>query len=227
LGSDINNKLVRLISKHIVIKRIDAAVFVSKALYIKAGQPSKSEVIPFGVNFKKFYPLDKAQCRKQLGMSDDVKYILFSARFDRAVKNAPLAFKAIKKVQKYKLELVELKNIPDDKMNMLFNACDICLMTSINEGSPQFIKEAMACNKPIVSTNVGDVEWIFGETPGHFLTTDDPDAVAGSIINAFDFLAHKAETMGRRRLEKLNIDIDSATKRNIDIYHKIISRYKD
>jgi len=57
--------------------------------------------------------------------------------------------------------------ISSDDVIAYINAADVLVLVSLKEGSPNVIKEAMACNCPIVSTDVGDVRWVFGET-------DDP-----------------------------------------------------
>lgn len=49
------------------------------------------------------------------------------------------------------------------------NAVDAILMTSKTEGSPQVIKEAMACNYPIVATDVSDIKYMLGGMSGHYI----------------------------------------------------------
>lgn len=222
VGSDIYNNIVRFIAKSFVIKRLKASIFVSQSLFNLAGRPQKGIIIPFGVDLKKFYPIDQSLCRRDLKMAEDIKYVLFSGRFDRVVKNSTLALEAINKTGIKKIKLVELRDIPEEKINSLFNACDICLMTSFSEGSPQFIKEAMACNKPVVSTDVGDVAWIFGNTAGHYISSNDSVRVADKINTAIRFLESNESTAGRERLKELKIDIDSATKRVIGVYNSLI-----
>jgi teichuronic acid biosynthesis glycosyltransferase TuaC len=222
VGSDLYNKKLRKLAKYFLLKRINASVFVSRNLFELAGKPQNGNILPFGVDFEKFFPQDKMHCRKELNMDLGGKYILFAGRFDREEKNHPLAIDSIDKVSLQDVHLIELKKVPEDKMNLLFNACDICLMTSQREGSPQVIKEAMACNKPIVSTDVGDVRWITGEIDGHYISSDDPVEIASNIEKAFQYIDSHKFTEGRNRLEDLNIDILSATQRTIDVYNSLI-----
>ena len=47
------------------------------------------------------------------------------------------------------------------------NACDLFALPSHSEGSPQALKEAMACSCPIVATDMADVRHLLGDLPGH------------------------------------------------------------
>ena len=84
-------------------------------------------------------------------------------------------------------ELIELDNRNREEVNLLLNACNLLLLTSTSEGSPQVIKEAMACNRPIVATDVGDIRELIGDTEGCYLTSFDPDDVAKKIKLALQF----------------------------------------
>lgn len=65
--------------------------------------------------------------------------------------------------------LLELFGYTREQMPLLYNACDCALLTSFAEGSPQFIKEAVACGCPVVSTDVGDVREVVAGVPNAFL----------------------------------------------------------
>ena len=67
----------------------------------------------------------------------------FASNFSNKVKNYQLAKKALKHLNK-KIHLIELVGYNRDEVNILLNAVDFLLMTSISEGSHQIIKEAMA-----------------------------------------------------------------------------------
>ena len=160
--------------------------------------------------------MDQKDARFFLNMDLNKKYVLFSSRFDRKEKNADLALSAINLLQDINIELIELKDIPDENINILFNACDLGLLTSIMEGSPQFIKEAMACNLPIVSTNVGDVKDVFNDTEGCFISLFNPEDVAEKIKMALDF---GKRTNGRNKITNYNNHIIAS--KVISIYQKI------
>ena len=181
----------------------------------------KSDIIPCQVNLDTFYPLDKAVARKQLNLSNSKRYVLFSSSFRTPIKNYPLAKKACLNFDN--LELIELSGFTRQEVNLLLNACDLALVTSYNEGSCQFLKEAMACNRPIVSTRVGDSEWIFGKTEGCFLTTQDPVDIINNIKKALDFCERTGKTTGRDRIIELKLDAESTSRKIFNIYNKIIS----
>jgi teichuronic acid biosynthesis glycosyltransferase TuaC len=119
---------------------------------------------------------------------------------------------------------MELKGYSREEVNLLLNACNVALLTSFSEGSPQFIKEVMACNRPVVATNVGDIEWLFGDEPGHYLCGFDALDVAKKIKLALNFA--KPSTNGRARIGKLGLDSASVAGRIIKIYNQVLSETK-
>ena len=78
-------------------------------------------------------------------------------------------------------ELVLVSKKPLDVVPKYMNACDVLVLVSDGEGSPMVIKEAMACNLPIVSVPVGDVPEVIGGTDGCFLCSQEPGDVAKKL----------------------------------------------
>ena len=154
-GSDINNKKVLYFSKiSILLSKFN--IFVSQKNRETVHPKKNFDLIPCGIDLQLFKPLDKKECRKQFGFSEDEKWILFSGSFTNRAKNPELAQQAVERLPAVKL--MELKGFDREQVCRLMNAVDAVLMTSFTEGSPQFIKEAMATGCPIVSTDVGDVK---------------------------------------------------------------------
>ena len=83
------------------------------------------------------------------------------------------------------------------------------------------IKEAMACNLPIVSTDVGDIKWVIGNIEGCYITTFDPKDVADKIKMALNF---NKRTNGRDRIIELGLDSNTIAKRLISIYERVIKK---
>jgi N-acetyl sugar amidotransferase len=179
-GSDINQKKTRLISNFVSLSA-DYRIFVTSYLFEKLWfKPTKNyAVIPCGVNLDTFFPVNKYEARNKLKMDQNKAYVLFSSYFSNPVKNFTLAKQAMSMVPE--VELLELNNKSREDVNLLLNAVDVLLMTSLKEGSPQVIKEAMACNCPVVTTDVGDVKNIINNTDYCYICKADPGEISEKI----------------------------------------------
>ena len=215
-GSDINlitnrpfSVLTSLLSK--------SSIFISQKLSRKLIIKGRSAIIPSGVDLDLFFPVDKVESRKQLGLPIHEKLVLFAGSFDNRIKNYPLAKAATDSLNN--VRLIEMKGYKRKEVALLMNACDMALLTSIHEGSPQFIKEAMACNRPVVSTDVGDVKNIFGNVAGCFITTQDKTDIADKIKLAFEFSNTKD---GRQRIMDLGMDLKNVTTRVLEVYNIVL-----
>ena len=195
-GSDANIFKVKILSL-ISAKLSRTNIFVSEKIKSKISENNNDFIVPCGINLDTFYPIESKTAREKLKFDEKKKYILFSSSFDNVVKNSPLAFTAIKKSQ-INCELVELKNKNREEVNLLLNACNLLLLTSFSEGSPQVIKEAMACNCPIVASDVGDIREVIGDTAGCYITSFNPEDVAEKIKLALQF---NGRTDGREKIK--------------------------
>jgi len=166
-----------------------------------------------------FQPIGKEQARKELQLDTTKRYILFSGAFQNAVKNAALAQAAVACCPE--VELLELNGYSREQIALLMNAVDVALMTSFSEGSPQFIKEALACNCPIVSVPVGDVPEMIGEMEGCFVTTYEPSDVAEKLRLALEF---GKRTEGRKRILELKLDSESIARRIVEVYQALLEK---
>ena len=166
-GSDINNpKVLRYSKVSIILSAWN--IFVSDKNIQLAGVKGKISLIPGGVDTDIFRPVDRKPVSEKPGFRESDHIVLFAGAFDNPVKNPELAKEAVDKVPDARL--MEMKGYSRMQVAELMNAADVCLMTSHTEGSPQFIKEAMACNCPIVSVNVGDVKEVLEGVNGCLIT---------------------------------------------------------
>jgi len=221
-GSDGYILWVRILSK--IASRLSAFnIFVGVELKRRIKGHKRNIIIPCGVELEKFYPIEKNIVRNQLNFSDRGIYILFSSSFDDVIKNYPLAKKALEKIQD-EINLIEMKGKTREEVNLLLNACDLLLLTSISEGSPQIIKEAMACNCPIVATDVGDIRWLLRDTVGCYIVSFDPDDIADKIKMAIEFSKNVGRTNGRDRIIKLGLDSETIAKKIMAIYEKVLNK---
>jgi len=173
----IRGKILVAMSKWIA-KQADRVIVVSERLKTLLSHDIQSvEVIPMGIDLSIFKPLDQAECRQSLGLDPDIRYVLFASDPERREKRYKLAMEATNLLNAehtaQKVELLVVNNQPHYKMPEYLNACDVLLLTSSHEGSPVIIKEALACNLPIVSVDVGDVSERISGIKGCYLCPDD------------------------------------------------------
>lgn len=219
MGSDVNSlnmskfviKLFKLLFswKSVIVK--------SESLKMKTGF-NCAVVIPNGVDLAEFNPINKLECKKKLNLNPQKVNILFAADPSRPEKNYSLAKNAFKIANRGDLVLHVLKGITPHEVNIWYNAADIVLLTSLWEGSPNVIKEAMACNTPVVTTRVGDVEWLFGNSPGHFISDHSIQELSDKLMEAVEYIRECQYSTGRQRILELQLDSDTVAERIIQIY---------
>ncbi len=204
----------------IFYKMYDYVIVKSKELesHIKH---NNNAVIPNGVYLNKFYPIEKQEARSILSINKDAKIVLFVGDINREEKNFRLAAEATVLCGDNSVQLTPVFSIEHEKLKNYYNAADVLILTSFHEGSPNVIKEAMACNCPIVSTDVGDVKWVFGNSEGCYLTSFKPEDVAQKIKFALEFSEKVGRTKGRERIIELGLDSETIAKRIIKIYSRV------
>lgn len=217
-GSDINLPKVYVLSK-LAIWLSAFNIFVSQKNLEKAAPRRHFALIPCGVNLEDYPPIDKAEARRAMGLEPDRKYVLFAGAFDNAIKNAPLALAAVDLLDN--VELLELKGYSRLQVAMLMQAVDALLMTSFTEGSPQVVKEAMACGCPIVSVDVGDVLERVSGVEGCVITEASPSALAAGLQQVFQL---NQRTSGRDRIIALGLDNETVANKILSVYHTVLSK---
>jgi glycosyltransferase involved in cell wall biosynthesis len=180
--------------------------------------------LPNGVNTSFFKPIEKQVARKYLNLDPEATYILFvSSNKIRKQKRYDLFLQTIKILKENynikNIKEIKLINTSRDKIPFYFNAADLHLMSSDFEGSPNSVKESLACNTPVVSTNVGNVSELLKDVNGSYVSESaNPEELALLVDKALNV---KSEG-GLERLEKLELDIASVALRLKNIYKKII-----
>ena len=118
------------------------------------------------------------------------------------------------------LELKELKGFSRVQVNHWMCAANCLLLTSKTEGSPQVIKEAMACGCPIVSVDVGDVaERVSGVEGCYVVRTREPKDIAEALLKA---IAHEGKTNGRERIQEMGLSNEQVAERLMAIYQSLV-----
>ncbi len=217
--STMSRLVVRM--SHWLCRRVDAVIVKSEGMK-KAASGGNVFVIPNGVDFALFHHIPRAQARAALGWDHDRYYVLFGNDPKIPVKNFPLAQAAIECLQNRGIsaELVVANGLPQTKLVQYINASNALILSSVAEGSPNIVKETMACNVPVVSTDVGDVSKVIGRTKGCSVCPHDPAALATALERA---LRHTEQTTGRADI-MLHLDRSVVAKQVIAVYEQVISK---
>lgn len=196
---------------------------ISKSPNLEAAVYRKkiSHIIPNGVKLDRFEATE-GDYREELGLDADKKYVLFLGNPADPNKNAALAEAAVKSLNRPDVILLKPFRVPHDKVAKYLHAADVFVMCSFSEGSPNVVKEAMACNCPLVATNVGDVAWVVGDTPGCYVSSHDPQDFALHLAKAFQFAATSRRTKGYERLVELGLDASTIARRLISVYREVL-----
>ncbi len=220
MGSDIYEKRYYKFLLHFFCRFIWKVTIV-KSLKIKDFLGfSNVCIIPNGVNMELFRPGDKNKAVKTLGWDTNGKHILFGSDPSRQEKNFPFLNESLDHLKNvYNISVHTLVGIPHKMVPVYMNASDVLVVVSQWEGSPNVVKEAMACNCPIISTDVGDVKWILGNTKGCYITSYNPKELAEKVKMTIE---SESRTRGRERLLALGLDSDSIAKKLIKIYDGLV-----
>lgn len=191
------------------------AVTVKTEQMKKASLINNALVIPDGINFELFKPIPREEARTALGWDQDGYYVVFANNPAIPVKNFALAQAAIQCLQDRGLA-VELKvanGLPQSTVVQYINASNALILSSVAEGSPNVVREAMACNVPVVATDVGDVAHVLANTDGCSTCPHDANVLADGLEKA---LRHSERTTGRADTAHL----DSRT-----LVHQVVAMY--
>ena len=214
--------LMSLRAKHVIY----VAPHIRDMVYFKAKNYS---IIPCGVSLEDCFLMDKTEARKQLGWNPEKKYIMFGGAFSNERKNYKLLEEAVD-ILNHQFETILSRY--DCILRM--NAADLFALPTKNEGSPQALKEAMACNCPIVATDVADIKYLLGDMSGHYVLANKNGNGAwwkGDEHSAEELaellkqaLAFEGRTEGRKRIEELGYTNELVAKKIIKIYEDIIGK---
>ena len=198
----------------VMIPEPGMAVYLPRCEYI---------AFPDGIDLELFQPCDRMKARRELGFPEGKKLVLFAADPSRVVKRYELARAAVEIAgQKHSVELVVAGSEPHERMPLYMNACDVLVLTSQHEGSPNVVKEALACNLPIVSVDVGDVRSRIGSAPNCVVCeTDDPNEIADALNR---ILQHGNKSNLRDWV--LDLDMRRVAQREIEVFAMAVAMKK-
>lgn len=176
-------------------------------------------LLPNGVDLELFRPLNRQEARNRLGWKAGSRHILFAANPERPIKNFPLAKRSVELLDPgIEAELHVLQGVNHSEMPYHYNAADVVLLTSRAEGSPNVIKEAMACDCLIVSTDVGDVRERFSGNAACFISSQDACDIRDKLEQA---LGYNAPVKTRQAV--LGLDSRQTAGTLLALYERVIS----
>jgi len=229
LGQPFERPLRRLFSACGVLasrqaaRRCDGIVAVAGHLLDKLPKnipSSRIQIIPCGIDLDLFKPLDREICRLRLGWESDAFHILFQVTGD-PVKRPELAAAAVERLKELgvKAELHYLRGVEYEQVPIWLNASDALLVTSRHEGSPTIVKEALACNLPIVSVRVGDIPERIQELEGCYLSAPDAMELA---LNLRQVRIHPMKIAARATVQR--VSADGCAQRLTQFYEQVVSK---
>jgi glycosyltransferase involved in cell wall biosynthesis len=170
--------------------RADAIIAKSRQLAERLGTfaPAKKiHVIPNGVDLERFRPLDTTICRQRLGWSEDEFHVLFTGDPANETKRFADAKEALDhlRARGVPARLQIMRGVSHDLVPIWLNAAHVMLLCSLHEGSPNIVKESLACACPVVSTDVGDVAERIEGIEGCYISARNAESFANCLETVF------------------------------------------
>lgn len=217
-GSDLNDPRIRFFSR-VAMHLSKWNIFVSRKTMDIVKPNKRYALLPCGVDLVDSQLTGKREARQAMHLDFEKRYVLFAGAFDNLVKNVSLAKEAVALLHVQEVELLELKGYSREEVVLLMCAVDVLLMTSINEGSPQVVKEALACGCPIVSVDVGDVRERIDGVEGCFVAqTREPQELSVMLEKAMGF---EGKTKGRNKVVEDGMDNCHVSQQLVTLYEKV------
>lgn len=219
-GLTIKSKMIRELTKR-ACARADQLIVKSEEMgrIVESWGFKKPHVIPNGVDTEFFQPLDKKAARARLGLDPGKKYILFPHTPYEVRKRVDLAEKVVENIRNsgHDAELLVVYHKAQSELLYYYSAADLMLLTSEWEGSPNAVKETMACNLPSVSFDVGDVRWLYEGTRSHrVVPIHDVQSMTGQALELLETYS-STRGDGRKKIEA-SLSGTSAALKVVDVY---------
>jgi glycosyltransferase involved in cell wall biosynthesis len=185
---------------------------------------SKVRIIPNGIDLERFKPIEQDKCRRQLGWHPGRFHILFCSNFGEPIKRFDLALASVAAIRRSGIdaEMHLLRGVSHAETPIWLNACDVLLLTSVHEGSPNIIKEALACNLPIVSVDVGDVRERIQGVDGCYLASPEPEDLSRKLLAVLD-----GPGRVNGRIAVLGLSVEEIAVRLRQFYREILGEPKN
>ncbi len=205
---------LRSVSRHSA-RRADAAIVPSRTMARELAADHR--LIPFGVDTDLFRPMARANAREYIGWETDRPVALFPYDRTRSVKDFSRARRLVERAD-VDIDLRTISGVAHETMPYYMNASDVLLVTSKRESGPMVVKEAAACNLPVVSTDVGFVrETVRGVT--NCVVSDSDGALLGGLERAVE---NGGRSDGRDSIDGLAVE--TLGERLHGLYSRLLGR---
>ncbi|HET8685133.1 MAG TPA: glycosyltransferase [Methanosarcina sp.] len=210
----------------------------------------KVHVVPNGVDTEKFKPAGKAHARNLLNLPQDKNIVLFVGAL-RKIKGVDYLIEAAKNFVNTNTNLFmvgrddglrknlekraqELKiadyvrftgPVNHEDIPLWISASDILVLPSLSEGRPNVILEALACEVPVVATDVGGIPELMvdGET-GHLVPAKNPVELSRKINKLLEDKTRRENMgkLGRKSIIQRGLTWEAHAKKTVDIYSELL-----
>ena len=146
---------------------------------------NRVHVILDGVDPTEFYPIERDEARRRLGWSIGERIVLFNhgaARAPNKRRDLVEGALALLRERLPEVRLVVMEGeVPGDLVPLYVNAADAVVLASDFEGSPNIVKEAIACAVPVCSVDAGDVSELLAGVSASVVVERSAAAIAAGL----------------------------------------------
>jgi glycosyltransferase involved in cell wall biosynthesis len=196
-GTDLRHRVAGPLSR-MLAPLVDVTAPVSARLAREglpgAGTTRAAPILPCGVNLDRFAPRDRREARARLGIAADGRYLLFPADPSRPEKRHD---RALELARAAGAELLTYGGVPPGQVPDMINAANAVIAPSDREGFGLAPLEALACDVPILSTDVGIAPLALRGVAGTLCAQYDRDTWLAAVTPHLD--APDPRVAGRRR----------------------------
>ena len=217
------NKFFTLIY-YTIIKSNRVFIILKDKIPSNLSLKGRSFYLPNGIDLSAFYPINREIAKNKLNLDNNKTYILFvsSKAKLRGQKRYDIFSETIQILKANSVgqdfEELILTNIPRELCIYYYNAAAVHLVTSDYEGSPNSVKEAMGCNIPVVSTDVGNVKKMIIGATNCFISEQDPAKLALCVLKAIQ----SPNCDLRKVLVDNGLTVENKTEELLQIYSQIV-----
>lgn len=172
-------------------------------------------IVPFGVDLDRFRPISRKESRQHLGWDQAERIVLFPYDPSRRVKRYDLAEATVSALS-IPATLKVVTGRPYEEMPFVYNASDVVLVTSDRESGPMVVREAAACNIPIVSRNVGFVSETLDSVKNSVIV-DHPEELSPALASVL-----RSSGRSNARENVYEFGIDRTANKLLAVYQSVV-----